>query len=78
MLYNTSGGVVFMTDKIKIKVSSFVADILENDVLRFGFTKNDKSNKNARSKKTAKGRSCILLREEESNDKKEKIKISVV
>lgn len=36
-----------MTDKIKIKVSSFVANILENDALRFGFTKNNKSNKNA-------------------------------
>ena len=36
-----------MTDKIKIKLSSFVADILENDALRFGFIKNDKSNKNA-------------------------------
>ena len=34
-------------DKIKIKVSSFVANILENDALRFGFVKNDKSNKNA-------------------------------
>ncbi len=36
-----------MTDKIKIKVSSFVANILENDALRFGFMKNGKSNKNA-------------------------------
>ncbi|MBQ9728465.1 MAG: hypothetical protein IJV85_02600 [Clostridia bacterium] len=36
-----------MTDKIKIKVSSFVANILENDALRFGFLKNEKSNKNA-------------------------------
>lgn len=36
-----------MTDKIKIKVSSFVANILENDAIRFGFLKNDKSNKNA-------------------------------
>lgn len=36
-----------MTDKIKIKVSSFVANILENDALRFGFTKNEKPNKNA-------------------------------
>ncbi len=36
-----------MTDKIKIKVSSFVANILENDALRFGFTKNGNSNKNA-------------------------------
>ncbi|MGN1040124.1 MAG: hypothetical protein ACI4QL_01725 [Candidatus Fimimonas sp.] len=36
-----------MTDKIKVKVSSFVANILENDALRFGFTKNNKSNKNA-------------------------------
>ena len=36
-----------MTDKIKVKISSFVANILENDALRFGFTKNDKSNKNA-------------------------------
>lgn len=34
-------------DKIKIKVSSFVANILENDALRYGFTKNGKSNKNA-------------------------------
>lgn len=36
-----------MTDKIKIKTSSFVANILENDALRFGFMKNNKSNKNA-------------------------------
>ena len=36
-----------MMDKIKIKISSFVANILENDALRFGFIKNDKSNKNA-------------------------------
>lgn len=36
-----------MTDKIKVKISSFVANILENDALCFGFTKNDKSNKNA-------------------------------
>lgn len=34
-------------DKIKIKVSSFVANILENDALNFGFTKNGNSNKNA-------------------------------
>ena len=36
-----------MTDKIKIKVSSFVANILENDSLRFGFMKNGNANKNA-------------------------------
>lgn len=36
-----------MTDKIKVKLSSFVANILENDALCFGFTKNEKSNKNA-------------------------------
>ena len=36
-----------MIDKIKLKVSSFVADILENDAIRFGFIKNEKSNKNA-------------------------------
>ena len=36
-----------MLDKIKIKVASFVANILENDALCFDFTKNDKSNKNA-------------------------------
>ena len=36
-----------MTDKIKIKVSIFVANILENDAMRFGFLKNEKSNKNA-------------------------------
>lgn len=36
-----------MIDKIKVKISSFVADILENDALRFDFTKNGKSNKNA-------------------------------
>lgn len=36
-----------MKDKIKVKISSFVSNILENDALRFGFTKNDKSNKNA-------------------------------
>ena len=36
-----------MTDKIKIKVSLFVANILENDALRFGFLKNGNSNKNA-------------------------------
>lgn len=36
-----------MIDKIKVKISSFIANILENDALRFNFTKNDKSNKNA-------------------------------
>lgn len=36
-----------MLDKIKIKVSSFLIDILENDALRFGFLKNGQSNKNA-------------------------------
>ena len=36
-----------MTDKIKVKLSSFVSNILENDALRFGFIKNDKSNRNA-------------------------------
>ncbi len=36
-----------MTDKIKVKVSYFIADVLENDALRFGFTKNDMANKNA-------------------------------
>lgn len=36
-----------MIEKIKVKVSSFVANILENDALRFGFLKNSKSNKNA-------------------------------
>lgn len=36
-----------MSDKIKIKVSSFVANILENDALRFGLIKNGKANKNA-------------------------------
>lgn len=36
-----------MIDKIKVKVSSFVANILENDAMRFGFIKNDKPNKNA-------------------------------
>ncbi len=36
-----------MTDKIKVKVSSFVADILDNDAARFGFIKNGKANKNA-------------------------------
>ena len=36
-----------MTDKIKVKVSSFVSNILENDALRFGFMKNGKANKNA-------------------------------
>ena len=36
-----------MLDKIKVKVSSFVANILENDALRFDFIKNEKSNKNA-------------------------------
>ena len=35
-----------MNDKIKIKVSAFVADILEIDALCFKFTKNGKSNKN--------------------------------
>ncbi len=35
-----------MNDKIKVKVSSFVADILEIDALCFGFIKNGKSNKN--------------------------------
>lgn len=36
-----------MNDKIKVKVSSFVANILEIDALRFEFIKNGKSNKNA-------------------------------
>lgn len=36
-----------MIDKLKVKVSSFVANILENDALCFDFMKNDKSNKNA-------------------------------
>lgn len=36
-----------MPDKIKVKISSFVANILENDALRFGFLKDGKSNKNA-------------------------------
>ncbi len=36
-----------MTEKIKIKVSSFVANILENDALCFGFKKNENANKNA-------------------------------
>ncbi len=36
-----------MTDKIKVKISSFVGNILENDALCFGFTKNNKANKNA-------------------------------
>ena len=36
-----------MIDKIKVKISLFVANILENDALRFGFLKNSKSNKNA-------------------------------
>ena len=35
-----------MKDKIKVKVSSFVANILEIDALRCEFTKNGKSNKN--------------------------------
>lgn len=35
-----------MIDKIKIKVSTFVVNILENDSLRFGFMKNGLSNKN--------------------------------
>ena len=36
-----------MDDKIKIKISSFVMNILENDAMRFGFLKNNCSNKNA-------------------------------
>lgn len=36
-----------MTEKIKLKVSSFVANILEIDALSFEFIKNGKSNKNA-------------------------------
>lgn len=36
-----------MNDKIKVRISSFLYDILENDALRFGFIKNNKSNKNA-------------------------------
>ncbi len=36
-----------MTDKIKVKISSFVANVLENDALCFGFMKNNKANKNA-------------------------------
>lgn len=34
-------------DKIKVKISTFVVDVLENDAMRFGFVKNGKSNKNA-------------------------------
>lgn len=47
MLYNIVKRGNNMKDKIKIKLSSFVTNILENDALRFGFTKKDKSNKNA-------------------------------
>ncbi len=36
-----------IVDKIKIRVSPFVSNIIENDALCFGFTKNEKSNKNA-------------------------------
>ena len=36
-----------MVDKIKVKVSIFVANILENDAWSFGFMKNNNSNKNA-------------------------------
>lgn len=36
-----------MADKIKVKTSSFVANILENVALCFGFIKNGKANKNA-------------------------------
>lgn len=36
-----------MLDKIKVKLSEFVVNILENDALRFEFIKNEKSNKNA-------------------------------
>ena len=36
-----------MIEKVKVKVSSFVADILENDAMRFGFEKNGHPNKNA-------------------------------
>lgn len=36
-----------MRNKIKVKISSFVSNILENDALRFDFMKNGKSNKNA-------------------------------
>ena len=36
-----------MTDKIKIKVSSFVINILDNDAFRFSFLKNKQTNKNA-------------------------------
>ena len=36
-----------MKEKIKIKVSSFLSNVLENDAYRFGFMKNGKSNKNA-------------------------------
>lgn len=35
-----------MITKIKVKVSFFVANILENDSMRFGFIKNGKPNKN--------------------------------
>ena len=34
-----------MADRIKVKISSFVANVLENDALKFGFTKNEKLKK---------------------------------
>lgn len=34
-----------MTEKIKIKVSSFMANILENHALHFGFMKKGKTKK---------------------------------
>lgn len=34
-------------NKIKVRISTFVVNILENDAMRFGFEKNGKSNKNA-------------------------------
>ena len=51
ILYNIKKGGYKVKEKIKIKVSSFVANILENDALRFGFLNKEKSNKSALLKK---------------------------
>lgn len=46
MYSNTRG--IYDRDKIKVKISSLVANIIENDCFVFGFIKNDNTqNKNA-------------------------------
>jgi hypothetical protein len=44
-----------MRDKIKVKISSFVANILENDALRFGFIKKSNICKHSKGEKSVMG-----------------------